>query len=200
MQTIPVNIYDKEGIENTDATLEKVLERAQDLNIRQVVVATTTGQTALACADSMPGMDIIGVTMHAVDSDVYVNRHGEKVLAKDPSIMEEARRKGVKFYTGVHPLRGAVTNALKDAFNGYSAHDVIAETLMKLFSTGTKVAVECTLMAADAGYLDMQNDIIAIGGYRGGADTALVLKPAYSYRLFEMKVREIICFPRAAQK
>ncbi|MDZ7795773.1 MAG: hypothetical protein U5N56_01460 [Candidatus Marinimicrobia bacterium] len=76
---------------------------------------------------------------------------------------------------------------MNDTFGGYSAHDVVPEILKKLFSTGTKVAVECALMAADAGYLDMDNDIISIGGYRGGADTALVLKPAYSYRLFEMK-------------
>jgi len=199
MQNINVNIYGKEGIENTEATLERVRQRAIDLNIHQIVVATTTGQTALTSAEIMPNMDVIGVTMHAVDTDVYVNRNGKKVLAKDPEIMKKARQKGVKFYTGVHPFRGAVTNALSDAFSGYSIHDVIAEMLKKLFSTGTKVAIECSLMAADAGYLDIEKDIIAIGGYRGGADTALVLKPAYSYRLFEMKIREIISFPREAR-
>ena len=199
MQNINVNIYEKEGIENTEATLERVRQRAIDLNIHQIVVATTTGQTALTSAEIMPNMDVIGVTMHAVDTDVYVNRNGKKVLAKDPEIMKKARQKGVKFYTGVHPFRGAVTNALSDAFSGYSIHDVIAEMLKKLFSTGTKVAIECSLMAADAGYLDIEKDIIAIGGYRGGADTALVLKPAYSYRLFEMKIREIISFPREAR-
>jgi uncharacterized protein len=198
MQRLSVNLYDKEGIENTKATLDRVKQRAADLGIRQLVLATTTGQTALTCAELMPDMEVIGVTMHAVDDDVYVKRHGKNVKAKDPNIMQTARQNGVKFYTGVHPFRGSVSSALREAFGGYTTEHVIAELLKDLFSTGTKVAIECTLMAADAGYLDMQKDIIAIGGYRGGADTALVLKPAYSYKLFEMKIREIICFPRAA--
>ncbi len=196
MQNINVNIYEKEGIQNTEATLEKVRQRVKDSDISQIVVATTTGQTALTAAEMMPETEVIGVTMHAVDEDVYVNRHGKKILAKNPEIMQRARQKGVKFYTGVHPFRGAVSSALSEAFGGYSVHDVIHKFLMKIFSTGTKVAIECTLMAADGGFLDMDKDIIAMGGYRGGADTALVLKPAYSYRLFEMKIREIICFPR----
>ncbi|MEA2012308.1 MAG: pyruvate kinase alpha/beta domain-containing protein [Verrucomicrobiota bacterium] len=200
MHNINVNIFEKEGIKNTEATLDKVRQRATDTNIMEIVVATTTGQTALTVAESMPDMDVVGVTMHAVDTNVFVNRHGKKVQAKDPEIMEKARQKGVRFYTGVHPFRGAVTSALSDAYGGYSAHDIMSEMLMKLFSTGTKVAIECSLMAADAGYLDMGKDIIAIGGYRGGADTALVLKPTYSYRFFEMKIREIICFPREARE
>ncbi|MBD3385100.1 hypothetical protein GF407_09245 [candidate division KSB1 bacterium] len=196
MQRLSVNLYDKEGIENTKATLDRVQQRVEELGIRQLVVATTTGQTALRCAELMPELEVIGVTMHAVDEDVYVKRHGKDVKAKDPDMMQRARQKGVKFYTGVHPLRGSVSSALREAFGGYTAEHVIAELLKDLFSTGTKVAIECTLMAADAGYLDMQKDIIAMGGYRGGVDTALVLKPAYSYKLFEMKIREILCFPR----
>lgn len=196
MQNINVNIYKKEGIQNTKATLEKVQQRIKDSDISQIVVATTTGQTALTAAELMPEIEVIGVTMHAVDEDVYVKRRGAEVLAKDPEIMQRAQQKGVKFYTGVHPFRGAVSSALSEAFGGYSAHDVIHKFLMKIFSTGTKVAIECTLMAADGGLLDMNKDIIAMGGYRGGADTALVIKPAYSYRLFELKIREFICFPR----
>ena len=197
MPQITTQIFEKEGIQNTDATLDAVERRAAELGIRQLVLATTTGQTALAAAERLGGMEtIVAVTMHAVDDDVYVNRHGEKVLAKHPELMEAARKKGVKFYTGVHPFRGAVSSAISDRFGGYAAQDVVAETLLKLFSTGTKVAVECVLMAADAGYLDMHQDCIALGGWRGGCDTAIVLKPAYSYKLFEMRVREFIAFPR----
>ncbi|MDG5814301.1 pyruvate kinase alpha/beta domain-containing protein [Chitinispirillales bacterium ANBcel5] len=200
MPAIPVNFYDTEGIENSDATLKSIRKRAKELDIKQIVVATTTGQTALKYADALPEAEIVAVTMHAVDKDVFVNRHGEKVMAKDPHIMDSARQKGVKFYTGVHPLGGAVSSALSGTFGGYTAHDIISEMLKKLFSTGTKVAIECALMAADAGYLDMSKDIIAAGGYRGGADTAVVMKPAFSYKLFEMKVREFICFPRESRE
>ncbi len=200
MQEMSINLYDQEGIENTTATLNKAYDRARQLGIRQLVVATTTGQTALDCAELMPELEIIGVTMHAIDREIQVSRYGRKVKAKDPQIMERARQKGVRFYTGVHPFHGAVSSALRDALGGYSAHDVMAELLKSVFSTGTKVAIECAIMAADGGFLEMDQDIIALGGYRGGADTALVLKPAFSYRMFEMRIREVLCYPRSARK
>jgi hypothetical protein len=199
MSKMNVNLYEKEGIQNTRETLDIVKARAGQLGIDQLVVATTTGQTALSCAEQMPEMKTIAaVTMHAIDKDIYVMRHGEKVLAKNPQIMERARAAGVRFYTGVHPFRGAVTNALTEKFGGYSPHDVMAEMLMRLFSTGTKVAIESTLMAADGGLIDTAREVIALGGYRGGADTALVIKPAFSYRLFELKVLEVLAFPRSS--
>lgn len=190
--------YDKEGIHNTEETLDVAEKRCSELGIKQLVVPTTTGQTALSCAEKFSNLDtIVGVTMHAIDREIKVSRHGNKVSAKDPEIMEKARKAGVKFYTGVHPLRGAVTNALADKFSGFSPQDLISETLKNLFSTGMKVAVESTLMAADGGLIDVSKDAIAIGGYRGGADTAVVLKPAFSYRFFELKIKEIIAFPKS---
>jgi hypothetical protein len=71
---------------------------------------------------------------------------------------------------------------------------LIADTL-RLFGQGTKVAVEISIMAADAGALSGA-DIIAIGGTARGADAALVLKPANQTDLFDMRIREIICKPR----
>jgi hypothetical protein len=190
-------LHAQEGIQNTDETLACASRRAHQLDITQIVVATTTGQTALACARAMPhGCSIIAVTMHATDAPVHVSRHGSKVLAKDPAIMDAARQAGVRFYTGVHPFRGSVSSALNDRFGGSGAQDVLAEALMRFFSTGVKVAIECSLMAADAGLIDASREVIALGGYRGGADTALVLKPAFSYRLFELNIREILAFPR----
>ena len=41
------------------------------------------------------------------------------------------------------------------------------------------------------------NDIISIGGSGGGADAALVLKPAHQNNFFDLRIREIICKPRA---
>ncbi len=50
-------------------------------------------------------------------------------------------------------------------------------------------------MAADAGLVNTNEDIIAIAGTRGGADTAIVVRPANSQDLFELKVKEIPCKP-----
>ena len=71
---------------------------------------------------------------------------------------------------------------------------LIADTL-RLFGQGVKVAVEISIMAADAGTL-LGGDIVAIGGSGRGADAALVLRPANQSDLFDMRIREIICKPR----
>jgi hypothetical protein len=59
-----------------------------------------------------------------------------------------------------------------------------------------KVAVEITLMAADAGLVRTDEPVIAIAGTSKGADTALVLKPANAQAFFDLQVLEILCKPR----
>jgi hypothetical protein len=60
---------------------------------------------------------------------------------------------------------------------------------------GTKVCVEITLMAADAGLIKCDRDIVAIAGTGRGADTALRIFPANSATFFDLKIREIIAKP-----
>jgi hypothetical protein len=60
---------------------------------------------------------------------------------------------------------------------------------------GTKVCVEITLMAADAGLIPADKDIVAIAGTGRGADTALRLHSANAARFFDMKIREVIAKP-----
>jgi hypothetical protein len=60
---------------------------------------------------------------------------------------------------------------------------------------GTKVCVEITLMAADAGLIPVDKDIVAIAGTGRGADTALRIKPANTARFFDLKIKEILAKP-----
>lgn len=198
MPKVWVDYYEKEGLENTKETLQAAKKRAADLGIKQMVVATTTGQTALKCAEMMPEMDtIIGVTMHAVDRKVHVKRPEGMIEAPHPETIAKAKEKGVKFYTGVHSLMGGVSSAIKNEFGGLPDVELIARTYITI-SVGTKVAMECMLMAADARHLDMGQDVICLGGWRGGADTALVVKPAYTHAFFDCKIREFIALPRSS--
>jgi len=59
-----------------------------------------------------------------------------------------------------------------------------------------KVAVECLLMAADAGLLDMSQEVISIAGTSSGADTAIVCKPAYPRTFLQLEIREVLAKPR----
>jgi hypothetical protein len=62
-----------------------------------------------------------------------------------------------------------------------------------------KVAVEIVLMAADAGLIGMDGEVIAIAGTGDGADTCIVVKPSYPRKFFELEIREILAKPRTLE-
>ncbi|MBM3477459.1 MAG: hypothetical protein FJX75_29670 [Armatimonadetes bacterium] len=180
--------FDDPGPNNTAPTLRASAQRAIDLGISQVVVATSTGKTALLAADAFPaGTKIVGVTL----------QHGlwKKYVGVDPELARQAQERGVVLLTCPHTLMGAVDSALRDQFGVLPPQQLIAHTYYT-FSQGTKVAVECMMMAADAGLLDMGREVISIAGTDHGADTSLVLRPVYSHEFFSLKVHELIALPR----
>jgi uncharacterized protein len=189
MAEVEVEYFETAGAHNTEATLQAAAARAADLGIGQIVVATSTGKTALRAAELLPDMDtIVAVTLHAGLWEVYAG--------PDTALVAEAEDKGVKFLTGVHALMGSVASAIQSEFGGLPAEEIIARTYYTI-SQGTKVCVECMIMAADAGLLNMDEDVISIAGTNGGADTAMVVKPTFSNKFFQCRVREFIAMPRA---
>jgi len=184
-----VLLFKGTGPHNTQATLEAACERAQELGIKSVVLATSTGQTALSAAEVFAGTDasLIAVTLHAGLWNAY--------CPPDSDIVQKATAKGVRFLTATHTLMGNVDAAMRQKFGGIPPAELIAHTYYT-FSQGMKVAVEIALMAADAGLISVNEDVIAIGGTSTGADTAVVLRPAFSTEFFSLKVREVIAMPR----
>ncbi len=171
------------GKDNTEDLLKAVRARAQALGIGQVVVASTHGFTARRTRTALPDARIIAVTISAA-------------YAKEGWTMSEAERTrvqeaGVTVLTCAHALSGDVSEGLQ-----VPGAQSTAAKVFYCFSQGMKVAVEVDLMAADAGLLDMEKEAIAIGGTGEGADTAIVVKPAYSRTFQELEIREIIAKPR----
>jgi hypothetical protein len=60
---------------------------------------------------------------------------------------------------------------------------------------GIKVVIECGCMAADAGQVPTDKDIIAIAGSGRGADTAVVMRASTSREMFRSRITEILCKP-----
>ena len=56
-----ITYFDKSGPVNTEATLRLARERADALGIRQVVVASTRGDTALKAMDVFQGLKVVVV-------------------------------------------------------------------------------------------------------------------------------------------
>jgi len=187
MAEIRALVFDKAGPQNTQATLELAGRRSDELGIDEIVVATSTGKTALEAARAMPGKRVIGVTLQAGLFDKYVG--------PDPDIVGPAEELGVQFVTCPHALMGSLDSAVKDKFGGLPPGEFISYVYYT-FCQGMKVAVEVAMMAADAGRLSMDGDIIAIAGTENGADTAIVLTPAYTNEFFDLRVREILAKPR----
>jgi len=115
------------------------------------------------------------------------------------SITPEARKqleeKGIKVLICSHALSG-VARSISNKFGGISHVEIIAYTLRLFGCEGIKVAVEVAVMAADAGEVPTDREIIAVGGTGKGADTAIVLKPAHMNNFFDLEIREILAKPR----
>jgi hypothetical protein len=59
-----------------------------------------------------------------------------------------------------------------------------------------KVAVETSIMALEAGFLTAGSEVIAIAGTDEGADTAIVIRPAFARQVKDLRICEILCKPR----
>ena len=108
-------------------------------------------------------------------------------------IRKELISKGVKVLTAQHAF-GGVGRAVRNKLSTFQVDEIMAFTL-RIFGQGTKVAIELALMAADAGLVRTDEDVISVGGSATGADSALVIRPANAHNFFDLKVRQIICKP-----
>jgi len=173
------------GDANTRHVLEIAARHAADTGIKTVLIATCSGKTALSAAD-----------IFAPDTGIVAVTHVTGFAAPNVQELAEENRlalikRGITVFTGQHAF-GGVGRAVRNKLGTYQVDEIMAHTL-RIFGQGTKVAVEIALMAADAGLIRTDEDIISIGGTAAGADTALVLQGANSAHFFDLKVREVLC-------
>ncbi len=180
--------FERPGKANTDATLRIVRERAEALGITQVVVASTHGYTAKRAQEVFAGT---GIEVIAGSICAGFDEEGWTMAPSERAALEAL---GITVLTSLHSLGDDVN----DAFGGRAPNRVVRETLY-CFCQGIKVAVEVAVMAADAALLDMSREVIAVAGTGEGADTALVLKPAYARKFRDLEIREILAKPRRAR-
>ena len=178
--------YPEIGEENTRKTLLAAKERADELGIKNIIVSSTRGGTALATLDVFKGYNVVVVT------HVAGFREPGKIEMSDETVAK-IKEKGGKVLTTVHTF-GGVASAIQRKFDTVESGLLIANVL-RMFGQGMKVVVETIYMVADAGLLSMDEDVISIAGTGKGADTAIVAKPAHSRELFDLYVKEIIAKP-----
>jgi len=185
--SIPCLYFEQPGRENTNSTLAKAAERADELGIHSIVVSSTSGETGVLAAQHFQNKNLVVVT------------HSTGFSSPDfQELKPEFRRKieelGAKILTCQHAM-GGIGRAVRKKLKTYQLEEIIAYTL-RIFGEGTKVAVEIALMAADAGLVSVKEPCISIGGTGHGVDTAILLRPANAQAFFDMKVMEILAKPR----
>jgi hypothetical protein len=178
--------FDTPGKHNTDETIKAALERAKNLGIKDIVVASTSGETGVKACEVFKDFRVVVVTHH-----VGFEKPGVSQLLK--SNEDKITQLGGKIFTGIHGLSG-VERAIRFKWNTIEPLEIIADTL-RIFGNGTKVCSEIVIMVADAGLIPIDKDVIAIAGSGSGADTALVISPVHANGFFAMNVKEVICKP-----
>ena len=171
------------GEANTDVTLAKAKERADELGVTDIVVASTRGNTGLKAVRVFKGRNVV-VVPHVTG----MRGSGVQELGED--LAEQIKAEGGKIIIAAHTFSG-LNRALQAKFNTMYPAGIIAQTL-RIFGQGMKVVVEIAAMAVDAGLISSAKDVIVIAGTGKGADTAVVMTPDNSRNLFNIVVKEII--------
>ena len=170
---------------NTEQVIQEAIKYAKENDINHIVIASVTGASLPELCRYFDG-NIICVT-HAYG----YKTPGECEFPAELRAQYEA--KGVKFVTAAHVLSGA-ERGISNLFKGMYPVEIMAQTL-RMFGAGTKVGVECAIMALDAGCVPFGQKVISLGGTGRGLDSAIVVTPGYAQRVFSTHIHKIICKP-----
>lgn len=185
--SIPCVYFKHTGGKNTKRTLEIAANRAVELGIQNVVVASSSGRTG-ALAVELIKVDNLVIVTHSTG---FMEPDYQEFQAEYRKKIEEA---GARILTCQHAL-GGVGRSVRKKLGTYELEEIMAYTL-RVFGEGIKVAIEIALMAADAGLISTQEPCLAVGGTSRGADTAILLRPANAQTFFDLRVIEILAKPR----
>lgn len=189
MKIVQGMLFEKPGRHNTEHCIDAVKGYADVHGDVPVVVASTTGTTAMAFCRAL----------RATPARLVVVTHS--VGFKEPNrdeFEQEARgflaAEGVPVHTGTI-LTHSLEKSLMDDFHGTYPGAIIAATLRR-FGEGTKVALEIVMEACDAGLIPEDAEVLAVGGTGYGADTVLLVRSRPSKRFGRLEVLEILARPR----
>lgn len=169
---------------NQDHTLETfalVEQKLAETGIKKLVLASTTGRTALAAMEYFTGK---GISLIVIPHQ-YGFSCEENLFPED--VVKTLRNNGHEVHFGTMLFH-------TEKLYGSSIPTVIANFL-RCFSEGIKVCFEITLMAADSGLVKNGESLIAIAGTGANSDTALLMQAATTRNLGKLRVNEIICKP-----
>ena len=190
--------FEKPGKHNTDKVVEVVRQRLAEGDINTIVVASTTGYTALKFSEALQGQ--AGITLIGVAETPLIREWGAEYPCLQLETKQELERRGVIVADKIpYLLHSSILDYSQ--WKAPSAEEILRETLYA-FGQGLKVAVEVVLIAVASGFLEPFQDVIAVGGTSRGADTAIVVRATSPNHVFSqnamkrLKIYEVLCKPQ----
>ena len=188
---IEVTYFEKGGPHNTDKALEIAKKYADEFNIKDIVLASTTGTVAEKASQIFnPNEYNIVIITHAY---YFVNSSTRQEFSEEK--LKELRNKGLRIHIGTHAMSG-IERGLRINKEAWIFVDMLAKMLGWHFGQGVKVCIEIASTVVDAGLIpDLERDIIVVGGKGSGADTVCLIKPAPTSEFKELRVKAILAKP-----
>jgi len=190
-----VYYFNEPGAGNTELVIQAVAQRLEAGGIEKVIVANTSGETAVKFARRLKG----SVELICVSQAPYRQEWGESWPCLKEEFREELEALKVAIIDKVPYLfHNSVLEAAR--WSETFPERLVKETLY-CFGQGMKVAVEVALMGVSCGYVPPFEDVIGVGGSGSGADTAIVLRATYPACLFgkdpakRLEIKEVIAMP-----
>jgi hypothetical protein len=184
-----VEYFAKPGHINTESCLNILSKLVREEGFKDVVVASTSGKTGMAAAQTLAGLDVnLVVVGHCVgflepNQDQFSEDYYQQII-----------QLGGKVFKGTI-LTHSIETSLAKKFSGVYPTLLVANTL-RLFGHGTKVCCEIVMEAVDAGLMTEGKEVVAMAGTAKGADTISIVKSAASKRFLELFVSQIVAKPR----
>lgn len=193
-----VYYFDEPGKQCTEGVIEAVKDVVKETRIDCLIIASTSGETALKfakalkdekvrtiCVSEPPSRQIFGDEWPCINHEVReeLEKHGVIIVDRVPYKFHDSVLEMAKWYQPI-------------------PEHIVGDTLASVGGQGLKVAVEVMFMAVQGGYVEPNKEVIAVAGYGGGADTAVIVKTCFPENLFSsdvekrLEVREIIAMTR----
>ena len=192
-----ITYFDKVGPENTEETFRIAKKRAEELGIKTILIASTRGDSAAKAVDFFTGCKVVAVGhatgMREPNKNEFTDENKRRVESKGGVVIFASHA-----FTGLTrrptPPPAPGTPPAMPTGPILEVGDIIANAL-RIMCAGIKVVVECGVMAADAGAIRTDEDVIAIAGSGRGADTAVTMRASNASTLFRFRIKEILCKP-----
>ena len=167
--------FDEKGAGNTEQCVVLALKTAAERNIRHIVVASGSGDTARLFIGAK-GARVVCVT------NAYGFKEPGKTKITDAA-RQELERAGIRVLAATHVLSGA-ERGISRKHGGVGPVELMADTL-RMLGQGVKVCVEIAVMALDAGLIPHGEEIMVVAGSGRGADTAVIMHPAHANNILQ---------------